>query len=413
MFSYEKRVLSNGLRVIHHEDKNTPLAVVNVLYNVGARDEREDLTGMAHLFEHLMFSGSQNASSYDEPLQKASGENNAFTSNDITNYYVTLPAENVETALWLESDRMRFLDLNEESMRVQQNVVIEEFKQRYLNQPYGDLWLLLRPLSYKSHPYKWATIGKELSHIEKVVLEDLKQFYNRFYNPSNAILVIAGNISSNRAFDLAEKWFGNLPAGFINQNHYPQEPVQTEARKETVYRNVPMSSLSIAFHTVKRSHPDFYATDLLSDILGGSASSRLQLELVKKKQLFADIGAYVTESLDEGQIIINGRLLPGISMEEAEKSVWDVLHSVYVNPVSESEWQKVVNKKLTALKYGELEVLNKAMNLAMFENISGADLLFQQESLFQSTRPEQIIQLARELFQVKNSSTLHYLSNPA
>lgn len=408
MISFDSFTLENGLRVVHHFDGQTPLAVVNILYNVGARDEDSELTGMAHLFEHLMFGGSKNAASYDEPLQQASGENNAFTSNDITNYYVTLPAVNLETALWLESDRMFQLNLTPKTLEVQQGVVMEEFKQRYLNQPYGDLWLHFRPLCYKNHPYNWATIGKELSHIEKVNLEDLHSFYGKFYNPSNAILVVAGNVSLIECKSLVNKWFGDIPAGQKNQNNYPSEPKQTEARRLLVEREVPMTSISLGFHCGARKDADFHALDLLSDILGASASSRLYQTLVKDKKLFADIGAYSTESLDPGLFIVSGRIFPDTDIEEAENAIWEILEEIKTTLISSREWEKVVNKKITVLKYSELEVLNKAMNLALFTHLGDTNQINLEEDAFMSTSPESIRAVAQSLFDKNACSTFIY-----
>lgn len=408
MLVYDTFTLPNGLRVVHHYDANTPLAVVNILYNVGARDEDPELTGMAHLFEHLMFGGSKNAVSYDEPLQRASGENNAFTSNDITNYYVTLPAENIETALWLESDRMFQLSLTPKTLEVQQGVVMEEFKQRYLNQPYGDIWLYFRPLAYTLHPYRWATIGKELAHIEKVKLEDLYSFYGRFYNPSNAILVIAGNISYENCKNLVTKWFGDIPAGPVNANSYPVEPEQTAARRLELEKDVPMTSISLGFHCGTRGDSTFYDLDLLSDILGASGSSRLYQRLVKDERLFADISAYSTESLDAGLFIISGKIFPGITVEEAENAIWTLLSEFIANPLGVREWQKVLNKKLTVLKYSELDVLNKAMNLAMFTHLGDPNRINTEVHAFQATSPDSLLALAQQLFRPENCSTLVY-----
>ncbi|MBI1223100.1 MAG: insulinase family protein [Bacteroidetes bacterium] len=408
MISFDSFQLKNGLRVIHHFDGKTPLAVVNILYNVGARDENPELTGMAHLFEHLMFGGSKNAPSYDEPLQQASGENNAFTSNDITNYYVTLPAVNLETALWLESDRMFQLNLTPKTLQVQQGVVMEEFKQRYLNQPYGDMWLEFRPLCYKVHPYNWATIGKELAHIEKVQLTDLDTFYSQYYNPSNAILVIGGSVSLETCKTLVNRWFGDIPAGLVNLNIYPQEPAQTEARRLEISRDVPMTSISIGFHCPPRKDSSYYSVDLLSDILGSSDSSRLHQRLVKENRLFADIAAYSTDSLDPGLFVISGRIFPETKVEDAELAIWKVLEELKRESISQREWEKVVNKKLTVLNYNELEVLNKAMNLALFTHLGNTDQINYEVSSYQGTSPESIQNTAIKLFNRNQSSTLIY-----
>ncbi|MDX5321025.1 MAG: insulinase family protein [Bacteroidota bacterium] len=408
MISFETFTLPNGLRVVHHFDGKTPLAVVNILYNVGARDENPNLTGMAHLFEHLMFGGSKNAETYDEPLQQASGENNAFTSNDITNYYVTLPAENLETALWLESDRMFQLNLTPKTLEVQQGVVSEEFKQRYLNQPYGDLWLHFRPLAYSTHPYQWATIGKNLEHIEKVTLEDALQFYRTHYNPSNAILVVAGNVSLDTCKNLVTKWFGDIPGGNANANRYPVEPEQLEPKRLFLEKDVPMTSLSLGFHCASRKHVSFHTLDLLGDLLGGSASSRLYQKLVKEERLFADIGAYSTESLDAGLFIISGRIFPGVKQEQAEAAIWEVIQEIIEKEPSSFEWEKVLNKKLTVLKYSELDVLNKAMNLALFTHLGDTHQINKEEEAYRSTSPKGIQELAQQLFRQNNCSTLIY-----
>lgn len=408
MIAFSTFTLSNGLRVVHHLDEKTPLAVVNLLYNVGARDEHPDTTGIAHLFEHLMFGGSKNAESYDEPLQKASGENNAFTSNDITNYYVTLPSENIETALWLESDRMFQLNLNQKSLSVQQGVVIEEFKQRYLNQPYGDMWLLFRDLAYTTHPYKWPTIGKELSHIEKVTLDYAHDFYKKHYNPSNAILVIGGNIELDKCKTLCEKWFGDIPGGDSNPNHYPQEPKQTEARRLEVEKDVPLTSVSFGFHAYNRKDAAFHSMDLLADVLGGSASSRLYQKLVKEQNLFAEIAAYTTDSLDNSLFVVSGKLFPNTPIEEAEQAVWKVLNEFLNDGPSETEWQKVLNKKLTVLKYSELEVLNRCMNLAYFTLLGDPQQINLEQESYLATSPASLHAVAKELFYPNQCSTLIY-----
>lgn len=410
MISFERFVLNNGLRVLHHYDEKTPLAVVNVLYNVGARDEQPELTGMAHLFEHLMFSGSVNASSYDEPLQKASGENNAFTNNDITNYYLTLPAHNIETGLWLESDRMFQLNLNQQSLDVQKNVVIEEFKQRYLNQPYGDVWLELRPLVYHEHPYQWPTIGKEISHIEKVNLEDLKYFYNKFYHPGNAILVIAGNISFEKAKELVTKWFDDIPGGVSNPGIYSQEPLQKEERRKEIKRKVPLDALYMSFQGVERKHPDYYTIDLLTDIFGGSASSRLYNRLVKEKRLFAEISCYQTDSMDKGMLVISGKLHREVSYQEAEKAIWEELEKISRETIEEDELQKVKNKKETILSYSNMDVLSKAMNLASFELLGDAAMINEESGKFNQVTVQDIQRVSQTLFKKEQSSILQYTS---
>ena len=291
MIKYERIVLKNGLKVISHYDPSTPLAAINILYNVGSKDENQDKTGFAHLFEHLMFEGSENIPSYDDVVQEMSGENNAFTNTDITNYYVSIPAQNIEKAFWLESDRMNSLTISEEKCKLQRHVVIEEFKQRYLNQPYGDLWLLMRPLTYKAHPYQWATIGKDISHIENASIEDVRAFYDKFYSPDNAILVVSGNVKPDMVFSLAEKWFGSIARKGNYVRNLPTEAVQKKQRKQIVKRDVPHNILLKTYHICRNSHPDYYAIDLISDILSSGNSSRFHQQLVKKQRLFTEASA--------------------------------------------------------------------------------------------------------------------------
>lgn len=348
MISYKVKHLNNGLTFIHHYDPNTNLCVSNILYNVGARDEDPSKTGFAHLFEHLMFGGSVNIPSFDTPLQKASGENNAFTSNDITNYYITLPSDNIETALWLESDRMLRLDFSEKSLNTQKGVVIEEFKQRYLNHPYGDAWLHLRPLAYKTHPYQWPTIGKEISHIENAKLEEVIAFFESYYNPSNAIICIAGNIEFEKAYELTLKWFGDIPAGPENKNIYPIEETPTIRVEKTIISDVPQDSIYMAFQMVDRMHPMYFAFDMLSDILSGSESSRFTNILVKEKEIFSHIHAYITGDIDKGLFVVEGKLNSGIDFDRAEASVLEILNEISVNGLDHEELTKVKINHLLA-----------------------------------------------------------------
>lgn len=408
MIDWKSFTLNNGLQVIVHQDQSTPIAAFNLVYNVGARDEQEDKTGFAHLFEHLMFGGSINIESYDGPLQLVGGENNAFTSNDITNYYLSLPKDSIETAFWLESDRMLSLAFSEKSLEVQRQVVIEEFNQRYLNQPYGDAYLKLRPLAYKNHPYRWATIGKEISHIEKASMEEVRDFFFRFYRPNNAVLAIAGDVDLKHMKELAEKWFGSIPPGEANQNQYPKEKEQTEARREVVIGKVPLDAIYIAFHMVDRQHPDYQATDLLSDILSRGNSSRLNQELVKEKQIFTDISAYVTGDLDEGLFIINGKLNPGKSLVEAEKEIWNLLHDLLEKGVHEHELEKVKNKVIASVEYANASILNRAMGLAIAGLMGDPDLVNTEIEKYKKQKVEDINRVAKNILRKENSSTLIY-----
>jgi predicted Zn-dependent peptidase len=410
MVKFNRFTLDNGLRVIVHEDNTTPMAVLNILYDVGARDENPDQTGFAHLFEHLMFGGSVNIPSYDEPLQRVGGENNAFTSNDITNYYITLPSTNIETAFWLESDRMLNLAFSEKSLEVQRNVVIEEFKQRYLNQPYGDVWLKLRPLVYKEHSYKWATIGKTIEHIEDARIEDVKAFFKKHYNPQNAIMVVGGNITTNEVKELSEKWFGPIPAGEKYNRNLPQEPDQHEERRETVTAKVPLNDVYIAFQMGARLDEDYYAVELLSDILSRGHSSRLYRSLVQDKQIFSEVHAYITSSLDKGMFVLEGKPLENISIEQAEAALWDELEKVKNTGIPADELTKVQNKTESTMVFSEMSLLDKAMNLASFELLGDADLLNQETGKYLAVTAAQIKEAANKIFRKDNSSTLIYLA---
>lgn len=410
MVDFNRFTLANGLKVLVHEDATTPMAVLNILYDVGARDEDPEKTGFAHLFEHLMFGGSINIPSYDEPLQRVGGENNAFTSNDITNYYITLPAENIETAFWLESDRMLSLAFSEKSLDTQRNVVSEEFKQRYLNQPYGDVWLKLRPLAYKKHSYRWATIGKELSHIENATMDDVKAFFKKHYNPQNAILVVGGNVKTEEVKKLAEKWFEPIPAGDKYNRNLVQEELQTEARQETVKANVPLNAIYMAFKMPGRLSDDYYAFDLLSDVLSRGQSSRLYNSLLKEQKLFSDINAYISSSLDPGLFIIEGKLVEGVAIETAEKAIWAELEKLKAELVSDTELTKVKNKVESILVFSEMSLLDKAMNLAYYELLGDAALLNNETVEFLKVQSADIKRIANQTFDKNSSSTLYYLT---
>lgn len=411
MVNFNRFILANGLRVLVHEDPTTPMAVLNILYDVGARDEEEGKTGFAHLFEHLMFGGSINIPSYDEPLQRVGGENNAFTSNDITNYYITLPAANIETAFWLESDRMLSLAFSEKSLETQRNVVCEEFKQRYLNQPYGDVWLKLRPLAYEKHPYRWATIGQDLAQIENAKMEDVKAFFKKHYNPQNAILVVGGNVKTEEVKALAEKWFEPIPAGEKYHRNLPKEPEQAEARSLTVNADVPLNAIYMAFKMLARLDANYQVFDLLSDILSQGQSSRLFNSLLKEQKLFSEINAYITSSLDEGLFIVDGKLIEGVSMEQAETAIWKELNKIATELVSENELTKVKNKSESIMVFAEMSLLDKAMNLAYYELLGDAALLNVEINKYLNITAQQIQKMAQETFKKEKSSTLYYLAN--
>ena len=411
MIKYESKTLKNGLRVLVTEDPSTPLATLNIMYCVGARDENPEKTGFAHLFEHLMFGGSVNIPEYDSPLQLAGGDNNAFTNNDITNYYLTLPANNLETGFWLESDRMMSLAFSEKSLEVQRSVVIEEFKQRYLNQPYGDVWLLLRPLAYKVHPYQWATIGKVVEHIENATLEDVRDFFFRYYCPDNAIMTVAGGVKSEEVFALAEKWFGDIDRKTPARMPLPSEPVQTEYRELTVHRDIPYDSVYRAYHMCSRLDKQFYAVDLLTDILSRGKSSRLYNSLIKEKKLFSEINAYSTADFDNGLLIVEGKLIAGVSMKDAEIAIDEEINSICQTVISDDELDKVLNKVESTMEFSEMELSGRALNLAIAEYMGDAELVNTELVLYRKVTSLDIQKAAQQIFRKENCSTLYYLSN--
>jgi zinc protease len=410
MVKFNRFILDNGLRVIVHEDHTTPMAVLNILYDVGARDENPHQTGFAHLFEHLMFGGSVNIPDYDQPLQRVGGENNAFTSNDLTNYYITLPAGNIETAFWLESDRMLSLAFSEKSLEVQRSIVIEEFKQRYLNQPYGDVWLRLRPMVYKYHPYQWATIGKEIKHIEDAKIEDVKAFFKKHYNPQNAIMVVGGHVTTEKVRQLAEKWFGPIPAGEKYHRDLPQEPEQHEERRETVTAKVPLNDVYIAFQMGDRFDESYYAAELISDVLSRGNSSRLYRNLVKEKQLFSEVHAYMSGSLDKGMFVFEGKPLENVTIGAAEAAIWEEIERLKTEVIPADELTKVKNKTESTMIFSEMALLDKAMNLAQFELLGDAGMLNHETEKYLAVTEAGVKELANKLFRKDNSSTLIYLA---
>lgn len=411
MINFKEFTLDNGLHVIVHEDATVQIAVMNILYKVGSRNEHPDKTGFAHLFEHLMFGGSVNIPNYDEPLQRVGGENNAFTNTDITNYYLTVPTANLETGFWLESDRMLSLSFDPEVLEVQRKVVIEEFKQRYLNQPYGDVWLKLRPLAYQVHPYQWATIGKEISHIENATLDDVRAFFFNYYVPNNAILVVAGNVKYDQVRALTEKWFGALAPGKMNGQKLQAEPQQTQKRKLEVEANVPADAIYKAWHMPGRFHPDYYALELLSDILSRGQSSRLYHQLIKQKEIFTSVSSFTMGTIDPGLIVVNGRLKQGISMETAEAEIDLILQQVITEGPAEEELEKVKNQAESILEFEEVEVMNRAMNLALGTLSGSADFVNQESDKIKAVTLDDIRRVASEVLKESNASVLYYKSS--
>jgi zinc protease len=411
MIKFEKFILENGLRVLVHEDKSTPMAVVNVLYDVGAKDESPEKTGFAHLFEHLMFGGSINIPVYDEPLQTAGGENNAYTTNDLTNYYCQLPAENIETAFWLESDRMLSLAFSKKSLEVQRKVVCEEFKEHYINKPYGDVWHKLRNLVYTTHPYKWMTIGASLKHVEDATLEDVKAFFKKHYNPSNAILTVAGNIDVEQVKVLTEKWFGPIPAGEKYNRSLPVEPKQTAPRTLEVKADVPLDALYKCWHIYPRTDDRYYTADLISDILSGGGSSRLYQSLVKEQQLFSNLDCYHMGSTDAGIMVIEGKLVKGVDIKKAEAAVNEEIKKMQATGITVEELEKVKNKTESAMAFEDMSVMNRASSIAMYELLGDAELMNSELEKYRAVTAENILEQTRIIFDDNNCSTMYYLSN--
>jgi len=411
MISFKKHILPNGLRVVIHEDVSSPMVAVNVVYDVGSRDESPDKTGFAHLFEHLMFGGSVNVPDFDGPIQNAGGENNAFTNTDMTNFYNVLPAQNLETALWLESDRMNQLVFSKKALDIQKKVVVEEFKETCLTEPYGDVWHYLSDLSYKKHSYSWPTIGKDMSHIEDAELEDVKQFFQKHYTPQNAILVISGKVDPDHALALVEKWFADIPAGQKYTRNLIQEPAQSEYRSKTVYGNVPLPAVYVSFHMVARDHEDYYAYDLLSDVLSNGRSSRLYQRLHKVNPIFSQIDAYISGTFDPGMLVIEGRPMKDVTLEDAKAAIWKELNELREVAIDDTELQKLKNKIESSLEYSEVNILHKSMSLAYFELLGDASLINREAEEYQKVTSADIQRVAREIFTKENCTELTYLPN--
>jgi len=410
MIQYNRFVLDNGLRVLVHEDHSTPMAVVNVLYDVGAKDENPNKTGFAHLFEHLMFGGSINIPDYDDPLQRAGGENNAYTTNDLTNYYCSLPAENLETAFWLESDRMLSLAFSKKSLEVQRKVVCEEFKEHYINKPYGDIWFKMRSLAYKEHPYKWMTIGKELSHIENATIDDVKSFFFKHYRPINAILVVAGKVNTEEVKRLADKWFGSIPMGEKYQRNLAIEPPREGARFAAYEANVPLDAFVKTWHIDARLEKGYYVADLISEILGGGGSSRLYQSLVKQKQLFSNLDCYHFGSIEKGLLAIEGKLVKGVSLETANKAVNEEIEKIQADLVNDLELEKVKNKTESIIAFEDMSVMSRATSLANYELLGDANLMNTELNRYQAITTADIQEYSRIIFNENNSNTIHYHS---
>jgi len=408
MRKIQRHTLNNGLRVIVHEDHTTPMAACNVAYDVGSRDEHPDHTGFAHLMEHFMFCGSKNVPDYDKVLQQVGAVNNAYTSQDLTNYYILLPANNLETAFWVESDRMLELAFRQESLDVQKHVVIEEFKENYLNRPYGDVLMLFNGMVYKRHPYQWLPIGKTTEQIAEVDMSMIRDFHHRFYCPNNAVLVVAGDVHADEVFTLVEKWFGDIPAGPVRVKNYPKELPQTEARRLVVERNVPSDLLLKGWRMCDRLHPDFYALDLLSDLFGTGQSSYLYQTLVTERQLFTDISAAVTGTADEGVFQISGRPVEGVSIEEADAALSEYLYGFTYGDNLSHELQKVQNAAESVLLYNEIKIDDRATNFAVWETLDNVERFLDERQYYFDVTEEQMRRLTSSTFTEAQSCTLLY-----
>lgn len=409
MVNFTRKILSNGLRVLVHEDKSTPLVAVNITYYVGSRNEQADKTGFAHLFEHLMFAGSKNVSDFDDPLQRAGGENNAYTTNDYTSFYEILPAENYETALWLESDRMMALSISKRALNVQQKVVVEEFMETCLNEPYGDAWHHLSELMYHEHPYRWPVIGLAPEHVANASIDDVRAFYKNWYTPNNAVLCIAGNVRTDDALQLAEKWFGAIPAGPSITHNLPPEPPQTEHHQKVLLAKVPVPAVFLTFRTPARLHPDFYSVDLLTDVLAQGPSSRLYRRLLKERQVFSQIDAYVTGNIDPGLLVIEGRPAENVSPEAALKAIWEELELLKKEVIDDRELKKIQHRFESTVVFSETSVLNKAQNLAFYELLDRAELMNEEVGIYLNVTPDDLHRVANSLFREDNSATLIYV----
>ncbi len=413
MIHYNKFTLKNGLKVIVHEDFTTPMVAMNILYDVGAKDENPNQTGFAHLFEHLMFGGSVNIPEYDEPLQNAGGENNAYTTNDLTNYYIQLPAKNAEIAFWLESDRMLSLAFGEKSLDVQRKVVCEEFKEHYINKPYGDAWKYLRELVYTQHPYQWMTIGKELSHIENAQLQDVKNFFFKHYRPQNAILCVAGNITTEKVKELSEKWFEPIEAGEKYNRNIADEPEQTSPRKLVLEKEVPVSVIYKAYPMAARREKNYYVADLISDVLSGGNSARLHQRLVKEQKLFSQIDCYHTGSVEKGLLVIEGKISDGITAEQADAAIEKELDLLKSEKIAETELEKVKTKIESMLAFEDLSLLNRANNLAFYELLGDASQMNTEFENYNQVTVDDIFEQANEILNPNKCSTMFYLAKKA
>ena len=411
MIDYQRFVLANGLRLIVHEDHSTPIAALSVQYAVGSRDERPERTGFAHLFEHLMFGGSAHAPDYDDPIQLAGGENNAFTNTDLTNFHVSIPAVNLDTALWLEADRMAYLTISARELDTQRKVVVEEFKETCLNEPYGDAWHHLSALAYRHHPYRWPTIGLEMRHVAEASLAEVRDFYRAHYHAGNAIVAVVGPTPADEVYRKAVKYFGGLPSGKTGDRPseaLPTEPEQTEARAATVESPVAIDTLYLAYGMCGRTDDDFYVIDLLTDILAEGSSSRLYRRLLKERELAITIDAYVTGTDDPGLIVFEAKPREGVSLEEVKIAIEGEIALLQTTLVDALELEKIKNKLDASMLFSELSTINKAINLCFYEGIGDLDLINSETERYAAIRAEDIRRVAIQYLRPERQNALYY-----
>lgn len=411
MIDFKKYTLDNGLRLLVHPDASTPMVTVCLTYDVGTRDEDPERTGFAHLFEHLMFGGSKHAPNFDDYIQNAGGENNAMTNQDMTIYYDMLPVENLEVALWLEADRMANLNLTKKALNKERKVVVEEFKETSIEEPYGDIWHHIGPLVYTVHPYSVPTIGKTFKHIEDATLEEVAAFYRKFYCPNNAILSICGKVEAEEVFEKVNKWFGQIPAAAPNLRNLPKEPMQTERRELWVKAAVEAPAIYFVFHAAERMHPDYYLDEILSDVLGDGDASLLFKKMVKELQLFSEVDAYITGTLDTGLFVLEGKLAEGHNFEEAEAAFWNILNILKENPLSEKDLQRQQNRIEHNLEFAEVTSFHKAVSLGYYELLGDANWINEEGARYRSITVEGIQNRAQALFQPHKVSVVYYQPN--
>lgn len=414
MIDYRKYILSNGLTVLTHEAWDTPLATVNVLYNVGARDEDPHRTGFAHLFEHLMFGGTERVPDFDAVVSSLGGDNNAFTNNDYTNYYITIPVEGLSTALMLEADRMASLALNAKALEVQQRVVTEEYNQRYMNQPYGDMWLNMRPLCYKRHPYRWATIGADIRHVSEATLEDVQAFHERYYRADNAILTVAAPMRHEEMIAAVEKEWGAgcVSAGcrrsMASERNYLQEEEQKEARRLVIRREVPSRAVYLAWPMCDHWGRDFRACDLVSDVLCTGSSSRIYNNVVRPGQLVSEADAYISGEAGPGLMVLSAKILPDVDVDEVADALRQEAYLLSEKGLTKNELEKVQNRYESTFVYSQYKAADRAMALCHYTWLGDTELVNREPEEYRKVTAEDVQRAASAVFRPEHENMLVY-----